>query len=198
MDRKWVSEKPRRRWFWICASLFLAMALTSCGDTARTEAGPSGSLSGAVDQGEPLDVAPQTQSQSEAEPEAAGGSARALIIPYETRKDRQGSVEVSITPLGEQSARSGRLLFQVAMNTHSVDLSMDLTELATFETDTGLSMTPVSWSGGSGHHVTGVLEFELPSGVEAVHLAQAEVWRVTLRNLDAALRVFEWSRKPAP
>jgi len=54
-----------------------------------------------------------------------------------TRTDQQGAVVVEVTPLDlDQPGQT--LDFQVSMNTHSVDLSMDLGALATLATDTGL------------------------------------------------------------
>lgn len=192
MGRRLLWQRTRRRMLWIGAALLVSMALGACGGANRSEGRP-GTTGPGVDQ-----VVTHPLAQSGAEKGAAGGSAQALIIPAGRREDRQGSVEIAVTPLGEQSAQSGRLIFEVAMNTHSVDLSMDLTHLATLETDTGLFMTAVSWSGGSGHHVVGLLEFELPTGDEAIRLAEAQVWRLTVRNVDAELRVFEWSRNPGP
>jgi hypothetical protein len=120
----------------------------------------------------------------------------ALIIPSGTQVDAQGAVEVAITPQGDRFADTGRLVFEVAMNTHSVDLSMDLAQLATLETDTGLVLPAAAWSGGAGHHVTGYLEFDLPQGDGFDQLARAGRWLLTLRGVDAEARHFEWSREP--
>ena len=44
--------------------------------------------------------------------------------------DEQGAVSVAVTPV-ELSETGSALRFEVALNTHSVDLDMDLAELAT-------------------------------------------------------------------
>ncbi len=50
--------------------------------------------------------------------------------------DNQGAVVVEITPLNLRNAEQ-MLDFEVVLNTHSVDLSMDLAALATLQTDNG-------------------------------------------------------------
>src|SRR5512138_3789678 len=76
-----------------------------------------------------------------------------------TRVDEQGAVVVEVTPENIKAA-SGTLDFDVAMNTHSVDLSMDLSQLATLTTDTGVSVQANGWDApGGGHHVSGKLSF---------------------------------------
>lgn len=54
-----------------------------------------------------------------------------------TRTDEQGAVVIEVTPLNLDSA-TDTLEFDVSMNTHSVDLSMDLAQLATLTTDTDI------------------------------------------------------------
>ncbi len=97
-----------------------------------------------------------------------------------------------MTPQIEATVQSGRLVFEVAMNTHSVDLSMDLAELAELVTDTGLTLPALSWSGGSGHHVTGYLEFALPEGAASSQFAEAKNWVLTIRGVEVNQRVFIW------
>ena len=121
-----------------------------------------------------------------------------LPMPAGTITDGQGAVEVSVTPHAEQSARMGKLAFLVVLDTHSVDLSMDLSLLAELETDTGLKLAATGWSGGSGHHVTGLLEFELPQGEAASQLWDASWWRLTIRGVDAEERRFEWRLNGTP
>lgn len=115
-----------------------------------------------------------------------------LAIAQETVVDEQGAVSVSITPLAvAQDAAS--LDFEVAMNTHSVDLSMDLSQLATLTTDTGATVKASAWSGqAGGHHVSGVLSFpaindgaSLLEGVTTITLS--------LEKVDAPERTFTWA-----
>ncbi len=109
----------------------------------------------------------------------------------EVRLDEQGSVKVAVTPLN-LNGDSSTLDFDVALNTHSVDLSMDLTSLATLESDNGLGVTAVTWTGPSGgHHVSGLLSF--PANVDGLEILDgASRLMLTIRNIDALERSFAW------
>lgn len=109
------------------------------------------------------------------------------------RVDEQGAVVVEIVPLNLNSP-AGTLDFSVSLNTHSVDLSMDLAALATLTTDTGHSVAAVAWDAPrGGHHVRGVLSF--PSGVDGQPvLKEASRITITVLNLDVPERVFVWER----
>jgi hypothetical protein len=82
--------------------------------------------------------------------------------------------------------------FTVVLNTHSIDLSMDLGPLATMTTDTGLSVPAKLWDAPlGGHHTSGRLVF--PLGPEALPmLDEASRLTLTIINLDVPSRVFEW------
>ncbi len=60
-----------------------------------------------------------------------------------TQTDRQGSITVEVTP--EDLAGGDSLAFDVSLNTHSVDLSMDLAAAAVLTTDTGRSVAAIQW-----------------------------------------------------
>lgn len=112
-----------------------------------------------------------------------------------TLVDQQGAVIVEVTPLNlDQPGQT--LDFQVSMNTHSVDLSMDLTALATLETDSGRQVGAVAWDGPSGgHHVSGTLSF--PALIEGKPLFEgASQFTLTIRSVDAEARVFTWDISP--
>lgn len=107
------------------------------------------------------------------------------------REDNQGAVTVEVIPLNLDTP-GDTLDFEVAMNTHSVDLSMDLAALATLEADTGLSVVPATWDGPrGGHHVSGTLSF--PASVDGEPLLEgARKLTLTIRDVDAPERVFVW------
>ncbi len=116
---------------------------------------------------------------------AAGAQAPADL----TRSDQQGVVTVDVTPLN-LSDPSGNLEFEVALNTHSIDLSMDLAALATLTTDTGLIVQATLWDATpGGHHVSGKLVFP------AMNLEGASKLTLTIVDLDAPSRTFEWQLK---
>lgn len=112
------------------------------------------------------------------------------------RTDGQGMVTVEVTPLNlSDSADAVTLDFDVAMNTHSIDLSMDIAQLATLTTDTGVSEQATKWEATpGGHHVSGKLIFPATKDGKGV-LEGASKLTLTIANLDAPSRVFEWPLK---
>jgi hypothetical protein len=110
-----------------------------------------------------------------------------------TQTDDQGAVTVEITPLN--LANAGETLdFQVVLDTHSVDLSMDLAALATLTTDTGKTSQALKWDAPlGGHHVEGTLSF--PAAMDGSTLLEgASQITLTIKDLDAPQRVFVWER----
>lgn len=131
-------------------------------------------------------------------PSTAGGSpsSPSKVTPDQVRTDAQGAVTVDITPLNLKNAAS-TFDFSVSMNTHSVDLSMDMAPLATLSTNTGVTTTAVKWNapGSGGHHVTGTLSF--PTTVNGKpFLLNATQLTLTLRTLDVPERNFQWDISP--
>jgi hypothetical protein len=109
-----------------------------------------------------------------------------------TRTDEQGAVTFEVTPLNLLEATDS-LEFDVSMNTHSVDLSMDLAQLATLTTDTGLTVLAANWDATpGGHHVPGKLIFPATQDGKSL-LEGAGKLTLTIVNVDAPTRVFEWS-----
>lgn len=108
-----------------------------------------------------------------------------------TRADEQGAVTVTVTPLN-LTGPADNLNFEIVLDTHSVELDMDLTTLATLSTDTGVSVTPTSWDGSTGgHHVSGVLSF--PTALAGTPVLQnAARLTLTIRDVDAPARTFVW------
>jgi hypothetical protein len=112
--------------------------------------------------------------------------------PAETKTDGQGMVTVELTP--ENLNNPGEtLVFDVSMNTHSVNLGMDLSKLATLTTDTNHSVAASGWDGPKegGHHVSGKLTFPATQDGKSI-LAGAVQVTVTITGVDAPSRVFTW------
>ena len=105
--------------------------------------------------------------------------------------DEQGSVVIEVTPLNLNTPAE-KLAFEISMNTHSVDLSMDLAQLATLTTDAGITVHAAGWDAPrGGHHVNGKLLF--PSTVDGNPvLAGATDVTIQIRDVDASLRTFVW------
>ena len=78
---------------------------------------------------------------------------------WETKTDDQASVNVVVTPL-DLSPQSAEWKFDVGMNTHSVELSQDMTQSVALVGDDGKTYQPTQWEGpADGHHREGILFF---------------------------------------
>lgn len=108
-----------------------------------------------------------------------------------TQTDMQGSITVEITP--ENLEKLGvNSIFDVSLDTHSIDLSMDLAQLSTLTTDTGKVIQATTWDATrGGHHVSGKLVFDtvidgknLLDGVKGI--------TITINGLDVPSRQFSW------
>ena len=110
------------------------------------------------------------------------------------RSDQQGAIIVEITPLNLDSP-TNTIEFDVVLTTHSIDLSMDLATLSTLTTDTGVSVVATLWDAPlGGHHVEGKLIFPATKDGKSI-LEGATKLTLTIINVDAPSRVFEWELK---
>lgn len=150
--------------------LILTLIITACASTAST----------------PLPSQPQPDSvlTESTSPELASA----------TRMDDQGAIIFEITPLNlDQSIES--LEFNIVLTTHSIDLSMDLAETAMLATDTGISVNSTLWDAPrGGHHVEGKLIFPATQDGKSI-LEGATKLTLTITNVDAPTRTFEWQLK---
>lgn len=108
--------------------------------------------------------------------------------------DGQGAVTVIVKPL-DLNRSADTLSFEVALDTHAIDLSMDLAALATLTTDTGQSVQAILWDAPlGGHHVSGTLSF--PASVENKPILDgASKLTLIIKNVDAPERTFVWNLK---
>jgi len=103
-----------------------------------------------------------------------------------TKSNEGGSVTVEVTPTALEIGKP--IVFEISMNTHSVDLSDDMTKIVILRDDTGKEYTPTAWEGGEagGHHRGGTLKFAAltskPKFVELVIKGLAKIPE----------RVFRW------
>ena len=104
-----------------------------------------------------------------------------------TRSSSDRGVTVKVTPKLISSLDS-RWEFSIVLETHSADLSDDLTQSATLTTNDGRTLKPTGWvgAGPTGHHREGVLAFEVP----APRPTMIEL-RIA-RTGESAPRTFRW------
>lgn len=100
-----------------------------------------------------------------------------------------GSVTIEVEWLG---ITNDTLVFEVAMNTHSVDLDgYDLMELAVMRDNEGNSHNPVSWdSEAGGHHRRGTLSFPVPTSLEQDSVYYIEI--IIREIADIEERILKW------
>lgn len=97
-----------------------------------------------------------------------------------------GNVTVQVIP--RQLKSGGPVIFEIVMDTHSVDLAGDMLALVELRDERGNALRPVAWdgTGGGGHHRAGMIRFDaLPAGARTVSLVVKNIAGVTER-------VFAW------
>lgn len=100
---------------------------------------------------------------------------------FQTLISNENNVEFQVTPLSMNE-------FQIVMDTHSVDLDFDLTEISTLYDDAGNASKPVKWDGSEpgGHHRSGILKFSAINN---------KAKSIKLVVMDSTRREFNWNLK---
>lgn len=120
-----------------------------------------------------------------AAPLAAIAQVSLKAMAPQTSSDRGVTVKVTPNSIGSPGRRWE---FGIVLDTHSADLSDDLTQSATLTTDDGRTFKPASWIGAApgGHHRKGVLAFDVPAPrPQAIELRIA-------RPGESTPRIFRW------
>lgn len=95
-----------------------------------------------------------------------------------------GAVEVEVKPVSIQPGKD--IVFELSMNTHSVELNYDYTQIAMLADDSGNTYKPATWTGGnSGHHLSGQLIFTPLNG-------DPKQLTLTLEGVDNETEDFSW------
>jgi len=84
---------------------------------------------------------------------------QAVVPTFESKSDDQAGITVTVTPVSFDESSN----FEIILDTHSGDLSVDLAKVATLVDSAGKSYLPVAWEGDppEGHHRSGILKFPL-------------------------------------
>lgn len=107
------------------------------------------------------------------------------------QSDSQGDIAIQIQPVNLNSP-GDTLDFEVTLDTHSVDLSMDLTPLATLSNDFNWSVQAVKWDAArGGHHLAGKLSFPAKYDGDSMLEGMARV-TIAIKDLGAPERLFTW------
>ncbi len=101
-----------------------------------------------------------------------------------TQLETMGFVSVEVTPAFTELENG--LVFDIAMNNHSVDLNYDFTQIATLTDEKGNTYKPNEWTGNAdGHHVSGQLIFTAVS-------SEIKQLSLTLSGVDNETTDFSW------
>lgn len=138
-------------------------------------------------------VSPSLPSQPQADPVSAESTSPELASA--TRVDNQGAIIFEVTPINLDQAAVEAFEFNIVLTTHSIDLSMDLATTATLSTDTGVTVKSTLWDAPrGGHHVEGKLIFPATQDGKSI-LDGATKLTLTITEVDALTRIFEWELK---
>lgn len=167
-----------RNIFLASALVISAYVLAACAERAANSA-PASAPTAA-----PTAIAPtRAVALNPPAPTAAGPDSSSA---FEAQTVGGGSVTVKATPLALK--RGAPLEFDIAMDTHSVDLADDMLKTVVLRDDTGTEYAPTAWDGpgGGGHHREGKLKFAaLTTDTQSVTLI--------VRNIASVPeRVFKW------
>ena len=112
---------------------------------------------------------------------------QASLEPTAAQSSSEQGVAIKVTAKSIGSPNS-RWEFAVVLDTHSADLSDDLSQSATLTTDDGRTFKPVSWLGAppGGHHREGVLAFDVPAPLPGAIELRID------RPGESAPRTFRW------
>ncbi|MDP2684329.1 MAG: hypothetical protein Q8P20_04675 [bacterium] len=96
-----------------------------------------------------------------------------------------GAVTVNVEPL-KLGLQEDNNIFSASLNTHSVELEFNFTDIITLADDLGNSYKALEWTGNSGwHHVSGDIIF--PSINK-----QASKVILTINGIEGLTQTFEW------
>jgi hypothetical protein len=105
---------------------------------------------------------------------------------FEAQTSNKNMVRVDVKPI--QLTAGEKAIFQVSLNTHSVDLSYDMEEVCILQDNEGRVYNVTKWKGSSpgGHHRRGTLEFPALEG-------NPRSIKLILKGIgDVPERFFEW------
>ncbi len=131
-------------------------------------------------------AANQPAAQNNAQP-ATSGDAGSGAATFQTQTVEGGSVSVAVTPIALKLGAP--LEFDIAMNTHSVDLSNDMLTAVVLRDDAGKEYAPTGWDGPSsgGHHRSGKIKFAaLTTNTKSISLIVKNIAGVPERT-------FKWN-----
>jgi len=111
------------------------------------------------------------------------------VLKFGTVSNSGGSVTIDAQLLDFQIGQP--LMFEVVLNTHSVDLSDDMAKISLLRDDAGKEYAPIGWEGAGpgGHHREGKLKF-------AAMTTKPKYIELVIKNVaKVSERAFRWELK---
>ena len=124
----------------------------------------------------------------------AGTNENQKELSFETKENSAGNVTISVTPLRLTSGFPAS--FDVVFETHSVELTFDIEQIAKLSDETGATYVP-HWEGSppGGHHRSGTLRFTPDLSAQA-GLKKETAITLTMKDIaDVPSRTFSWEVK---
>ncbi|MHC4103323.1 MAG: hypothetical protein ACYSR9_00175 [Planctomycetota bacterium] len=115
------------------------------------------------------------------------------------KRNRGGAVTVEVTYMNPiQNVAAGKLVFEVEMNTHSVDLeSYTIEKISLLRNDKGAVIQAQAWDKpeGGGHHRSGELVFSnTDDSGKPVVTSETKFIELVIKNLSGVKeRIFRWN-----
>lgn len=106
------------------------------------------------------------------------------VPSLETKVKKAGAVDIEATPIQLEPGK--KVVIELSLNTHSVELDYDYTKISYLEDNLGNKYKALKWSGeAGGHHLGGTLSFE-----KLQQNAKSAVLKIS--GIDDQDVLFEW------
>jgi hypothetical protein len=138
------------------AGSFIALLLSACAGNGETAAAPTTAMPTAVLRAVSATAAPTPATVNTPMTKPTGSAWAAAMQPQTVEA---ANVTVKVTPLTLKQGEPP--VFDIAMDTHSVDLAGDMLKTVVLRDDTGKEYAPSTWDGAGpgGHHREGKIKF---------------------------------------
>ncbi len=108
------------------------------------------------------------------------------INKYQTKTDSQSSVTIEVTPKSIGADKQENI-FELSLNTHSVDLNYDFQKVIILKDNLGNKYEALEWTGGEGgHHMDGEIIFP---GINK----NAKIIEMEIDGVGGVKRSFKWN-----
>ena len=121
----------------------------------------------------------------------SGATGELIVEGQKTQSHQANNVTIEATPQGNLATGGKDLVFDVVLDTHSVDLDKyDLVALTVLRDSQGREFKPVSWNAPKGgHHRSGLLTFSADQPISQAGIKYVEL---SVRDIASASHLLRW------